>query len=432
MLRSQSLTKVDAGFIEDEAWLSNLAGQPDSSNPFRQSSPPPADRQPVFFERPISKKFSATLASKQTQPTQLSTKSRDDNEGDFIKTTFRRSEQSFDQATRWRDQLQESNRGSFDQEQLAEVAEESVSQQATLPRASPSLSFHKNRPSVVENNKMLMYENYLEQVLADKPGKIQSLLLQKYYGNKPQPPEDPFVTNRITNAMRQLQRAGSFSSQETRLAQPSSFILQNLQSEVDNRLANPQPVLLTEQGVKMITDKHGRQVPLKLVKFIKETHHAGKDSINYPSRDQATNLVYLTDKYQMNNLIKNTQPPPKPKPGSKDYSKLKTESLWPKGTKLRKPALNKSFEANELSRLSRELDSVQHSLNYAAPKHHPRNLNVQTEVKLQQKLSSVNPRSPAPASPANHSPLPVSKASTSDASRIKELIKKALGSPDQD
>lgn len=399
---------------------------------------------PKLLERVRSQKLTTTEASKPTGITKESLKVIEEAEGDFIKTTFRRSEPSMEEQKKYFSQekdIQEDMRENRKpQEEYYEGQNERFSEKSRISEP-PQNEVYRNRNQILENNKMMMYENYLEQVLADKPGRIQNLLLQKYYGEKKQNNNDSLIIpNRMSNAMRQMQNTGDDSERESYINEPQSFIVRNLQNEVDGRLKNPQPILLTEQGVKMIVDKSGRNIPLKLIKFIKEPSVQNNQSVNYMKNNQNNNIAYLADKYQLNNYIQK-QGDIKKKGAPKDYTKLKAENLWPKTARLTRP----TYELNENSRISREVDSIQHSLNYTVPKHHPRNINFKGESTLQPKWgdtpksSTLKLNQPKPSKlklsdkPVSQPTIaPANTNSNTDPKRIKELVQKALGTSDYD
>jgi hypothetical protein len=319
-----------------------------------------------------------------TAPRYSQTQRDQDIEGDFVKTAFNRSEADSelweDDPRAWSQRLRQQTLDSRRQADLPNIQEECLDCTYSKGKLDEPQSFLSNEEHIkvrnkkIEQNKVQMYENYLENLLAQKPGKLQSLLVQKYYSDIHAPKKSVEFPNRITETLRDWGRDSMHQPVGPLSGHQNSLIVDKLQDKLSERCTNPEPAILTECGVKMI-ESRGKKVPLKLIKFIKEPSLV-KGATPRNSEANNSNIVYLADKYQLDNYIEKQKPKSQPKKKKfKDYAKVKTEQLWPKGVKITKPSFAKEFEQNEISRLSREVDSIQHSLNYAAPKHHPVNFN---------------------------------------------------------
>ena len=317
------------------------------------------------------------------------------DEGDFVKTAFERSEADSDA---WADEVRKRAK-ELDQNRELDCPECEGSRSRCEDPHTSRLSYQgqvKERNKQIEENKLQMYENYLQNALAEKPGKLQSLLIQKYFSGADKKPSQ-MLPNRISNALRDM-GLDPILPAGPRSGHQGSLLVERLEDEINQRCINPEPAVLTETGVRMI-DVKGKQVPLKLIRFVKDTDITkGSSAYRESHPTDNPNIVYLADKFQLNNYIQRKEGTAKAKK-KKDYTKVKTETLWPKGVKINRPNYAREFELNELSRRSRERDSLQHSLNLAAPKHHPRNLNYQREDEIGS--LRVTPSSPVWGTPSS-------------------------------
>jgi hypothetical protein len=183
----------------------------------------------------------------------------------------------------------------------------------------------------------------------------------------------------------------------------TSNIVRNLEDKLQDKLLNPEPVLYTEEGMKMIKNNHGESVPLKLIRFIKKGELSGKDG-SFPeasprSGRPANDVVYLADKFLLENyLIKEKQKTESKSSKKRFETGMKSGDLWPKKKVHKQPAFGMMMQKNSTHRLSQGVESVQHSLNYQTVKMHPKHLNYhQTPLSGRQKpetnVGSVTDRS---------------------------------------
>jgi hypothetical protein len=309
-------------------------------------------------------------------------------ENSFVKTTYRQSEANSEEIEPHRDQKCQPDFPCDDNTCIDCIN----NMRARLMQTGSRDQNHELRDSLkrremkFEVDREAMLENYLEKLVANKPSKVQKLLVEHYYRPRSNERDQLSLTvnNRISDAIRNKIRSTSRDA-DSEAEGRNSFIVKNLEDQLRNSLRNPEPVLLTECGVKMIEDKHGRTVPLKLVKFVKDSSIYDKGSINYgiaSDNYENKNIAYLSDKYQMKNYI-SKQKEGKETNVKKSYSNLKSSQLWPKNSKFDKPSIAEQLRKNEKSRISQEVQTMKHTMNYTAVKHHPRNLNYRSDTTKQ-------------------------------------------------
>lgn len=308
----------------------------------------------------------------------------DEEENSYIKTTWRQSEPNSEAQENFRPEY-EKNKGNdcFCEEtnciDCLNKARGFLSQRGAQGDRNSLRESLRMRDLKLNTDKEAMLENYLEKLVVNKPSNVQKLLVEQYLRPKSNEKHISSVHNRISDALRNRMRSQSREYDED--VGRGSYIVQNLEEQLSTHLRNPEPVLLKKDGLKFIEDGGQRQRPLKLVKFVKEINLYDKGSINYGianSNYDNKNIAYLTDGYQLKNYIEREKENKK-STVKKSYTNLKSDQLWPKGTKFDRASVTKQLEKNELSRLSREAESVKHTMNYTSVKHHPRNLNYRQD-----------------------------------------------------
>lgn len=361
------------------------------------------------------------------------------NENTFIKTTYNQSEaNSEDQGKRDPPYCEEQN--PCFQENCPECIE-MMNRNAEIGNINGTQSNQFNSRNMrdirIEVDREAMYERYLENLVANKPSKVQKLLVEQYYRPRSNERDQGTVNNRISDALRQ--RLNS-RSRESERDDRGSYIVQQLEDQLKSHLRNPEPALLTEYGVRLVEDKFGNKVPLKLLKFIKDDSVYGKGSVNYGSAAdgyQNGNIAYLSDRFQIQNYI-SKQREDKATTKKKSYSNLQSEKLWPKQAKFDKKSIGSQLLINEKKRAQQEAEALKHSLNYTAIKHHPRNLNFRSgaekeaspkwgsprdSVKTREKTRLSNDFSPIQPKPAVTERLKTTKAADSQQSTTRTYIK---------
>jgi hypothetical protein len=328
------------------------------------------------------------------------------NENTFIKTTYNQSEaNSEDQGSRTQGYCRPEN-PCYEENcrECLEVLRRNEGQTLTTGRQKNLPNSRVMRDIKLEVDREAMLEKYLENLVANKPSKVQKLLVEQYCRKRSNDKEPGLVTNRISDALRQRVQSRSRESGEDGR---ESYIIQQLDDQLKTQLRNAEPALLTECGVKLVDDKFGNKVPLKLLKFVKDDSIYGKGSINFGSaadRYENNNIAYLSDRYQLKNYI-TKQREDKPTTTKKSYTNLQSEKLWPKQVKFDKNTIGKQLQKNEKTRAQQEADTLKHALNYTAVKHHPRNLNFKSET---DKPASPKWGSPRDSAKTNNKTTPYS------------------------